>query len=99
MELRAGAALHAMVRPQGLRPVAPVDAVEGLSARVGRGKRPVAGRMPVLGQDHLGQSDDQQVDHRHDGIDVRERPRTAGQELHITVWYETASWGTKRDTN
>jgi hypothetical protein len=48
VELGARRALHAMIRPQNLLPIRERDGLERAPAGMGRCKRVVAGRVPIL---------------------------------------------------
>ena len=84
MERRAGRPLNAMVRPQRLVAVMEPLRCEGLGA-VGRSERCVAGGMPVLGHDDMGEAADERVDGRNDRISLVDRQRPAGHEIGLQV--------------
>ncbi len=45
----------------------------------------MAWRMPVLGQDAMGEPADQPVDDRHDGVTVGDSKRAAGTEIVLHI--------------
>jgi hypothetical protein len=88
VERRARCALHAMVRPQRLRAVGHGDALERPASRMLGGKRQVAGRMPVLGQHHMGEFGGEAVDGRDDLVAARHRQAAAGAEVVLHVHHD-----------
>src|SRR5690606_32369188 len=78
-------ALHAMVRPEHLIAIVGADRLERLPARMRRGEGAVAGRVPVLGQDHVLEAPREPVYQRHDGIALGHGERAAGAEIVLDV--------------
>ena len=74
MERGARSALHAMIRPQGLRAVIELDRLERRLAGMGAGERDVSRRVPVLRDDDMREAPREPVDHRHDRRRHAERP-------------------------
>ena len=66
VEVGAGGVLHAVNGPEGLPAVGNLDGLEGLGARVGAGKGDVAARVPVLGEDNVGELAREGADGRDD---------------------------------
>ena len=85
MEGGARGQLHAMVRPQHLRAVGELRRPERLLACMRGREGAVAGRVPVLGQQHMGEAGQQRIDHRHHRIAVGDRKRAAGAEVVLHV--------------
>src|SRR6266436_8169470 len=77
--------LHAVVRPQNLRAVRDFDGIERASAGVRAGKRSMSRRVPVLGQDHMGEGSRQPVDRGDDRIAIGHGERTAGAEIVLDI--------------
>ena len=85
MKRRARRVLHAMIRPQGLRPVTDLDRFEGLFAGVGARKGHMPRRVPILRDDDMREPARQAVDRRHDRVTLRHRERAAGAEIALRV--------------
>jgi len=85
MERRAFGALHAVVGPQRLRAVRHLDGLERTTAGVGAGERGVPRRVPVLGQDDMGEPPCQSVDHGHDRVALRHGERAARTEIELRI--------------
>ena len=84
MERRAAGPLDAMIGPQRLVAVMEPLLRERLGG-VGRGERGVAGRMPVLGHDDMGETADERVHGGNDRIALVDRQRPAGHEIGLQV--------------
>ena len=85
VELGAGRALHAVVRPQHLRAVGELHQIVRRGAGMDRGKGLVAVRMPVLRQHHVGEGARQAVDQRHDLVALGHGERAARAEIVLHV--------------
>src|SRR6266436_7008728 len=81
VELRAGRALNAMIRPQDLLSVVDGDGLEWTLAPVRRCKRAVAGRMPILRQHHVPEARCDAIDDRHDFVAARNGKLAARTEV------------------
>ena len=88
VERRARRALHAMIRPQGLRAVIEVDRLERRPAGMGAGERDMARRVPVLRDDDMREAPRQPVDDRHDRVAMRHGERAAGAEIALRIGHD-----------
>ena len=77
--------LHAMIRPENLRPIIDFDRIIGLSAGVHRRKRLVVARVPILREDDVGEPGGQPVDKRNDLIGARHLQRAARAEVILNI--------------
>ncbi|MNZ97178.1 hypothetical protein D3C78_1164030 [compost metagenome] len=84
----AVAALHAVVGPEGLFAVAHLDGLERRAALVAAGEAEVSGRVPVLGQDDMGEGIGQPVDRRDDILATRYRQRATAAEVVLHVGHQ-----------
>ena len=84
-ELRARCSLHTMVRPELLLSVGDLDRVERLFAHMRGSKREVPARMPILGEDHVGEARGELVDNGDDLVAVRHGEIAAGAEVVLHV--------------
>ena len=66
VEFRAGALLHAVIGPEGLRAVGHFDGFEGLPAGMSAGEGGVVSGVPVLGEDDVLEERSDLVDGRDD---------------------------------
>jgi hypothetical protein len=91
----AGAALHAVVRPQGLRLRVQQDALEGALARMLAGERGMVGRVPVLCRHHGAVAAlRQQIGNRcHQRIALIAGQRTSGHEVRLQVDHQQGDVG------
>jgi hypothetical protein len=85
MKLRAVAALDTMVRPQRLLAITKLYLLEGPLPRVGTGERPMAGWVPVLGEDDVLEERRDFVDDGDDFIAARDGELPAGAEIVLHV--------------
>src|SRR5262245_24374280 len=82
---RAVRALDAVIGPQHLSPVREAGCLERLLPRVTRRERDVAGRMPVLGEDHVREAGGEPIDDRDDLIAVLHGQRASRREAVLDV--------------
>jgi hypothetical protein len=85
VDLGAGCVLDAVVGPEVLGAVRDLDGLEGALAGVGAGEGDVAGGVPVLGEDDVGEPGGDGVDSGDDGVAVRNGEGTAGEEVALHV--------------
>ena len=85
MERGSRGALNAMVGPQRLVAIGETLGSERRRAFVSGGEGSVSGRMPVLGDDDMGEASRKRVDERHDRIAVLDRERAARHEIGLQV--------------
>ena len=74
-----------MVRPQDLGAVGQLDRFVRLSAWVRGGKRQMAGRVPILRQDHVLEPRRKPIDQRHHLMAVRHREAAVGAEIVLDI--------------
>lgn len=85
VEGRSGGVLEAMIRPQSLRTVGSFDGFIGLRMGMGGTERDVAGGMPVLGEQGVGEALSKRVDEGNDGVALFYLESTAGAEIVLKV--------------
>ena len=85
MELRTVAALDAVVRPESLRAVGRLDLFEGLGAGVGGGEGCVGGRVPVLGEDDMGERGSYLMNWSEHGVSVGNRQRATRTKVILDI--------------
>ena len=86
VDRRVGAVLERVIGPQHLRAVRHGDHLVGLPSRMGAGEARMAGRVPILGREGVGDGPGEQaVDRRHDGLAVGHGKLASGHErgLHV----------------
>jgi hypothetical protein len=81
----AGASLHAVIRPEDLPAVGDIDRFEGLLAGMGRRKRQMPARMPVLREHDVREFGRQRIDQRHNFIAAWHGKAAAGTEIVLDV--------------
>src|SRR5262249_35902559 len=84
-EFGSWCSLHAMIGPQNLRAVRNSDRLVWAAARMRRGEREVAGRMPVLGQHDMPKARGQFVHERNDLVAARNGQAPPGAEVVLHV--------------
>ncbi len=89
--------LQAVVGPEGLRAVGGVDGVGGAAAGVGAGEGDVAGGVPVLGEEDVGEAAAEAVDERDDLVAVLDGEMAAGAEVVLQVDDEQGVGGARSD--
>jgi len=90
MERGTRGSLDAMIRPENLRPISEPDRFERLAARMRRGERGMAARMPVLREHHVFEARREPVDDRHHLVAPRTAERAARHEVVLHVDDEQA---------
>src|SRR5262249_15652159 len=77
-----------VIGPQHLRPVGELCRLKRFPARQRRGKGAMAGRMPVLCQQHMPESLSNVVDKRNDLIAAWHSQRAAGAKVVLDIDHE-----------
>src|SRR3981081_1110765 len=78
-------ALHAMIGPEGLLPIAHADGFKRGRAGMRSGEGAMTWWMPVVGQHDMVEALSEAIDNRHHGIAVGNRKRAAGAEIVLHV--------------
>ena len=85
VKCRAACALDAMIGPKDLRPIIDLDCLEGTPAFVGRGEGMMAGRMPILRQDHVLERAGNAIDEGNGFIGSRNGERASSAKVILDV--------------
>ncbi len=96
-ELGAVRVPDAVVRPQHLRAIGQLHHLEGRGARMSRGERDMARRMPVLGHRDVLESPAEPVDRDDDLIAAGHGKLAAGEKIILQVDHEEEVVGTGRE--